>query len=200
MKCRKPISVSITQFRGNALTSEKWRVSHHRIKARILPRKDLRQLDFPVERRYWRLTVAKRSRKTANFHRYRRGRLVKPTLDFLPLHFTRARLVGRDEGRYDRITEKACVGKPLFNHLVARFLDRALDVVGGQSDLCAAGKSRFESLSDQLPEQRQSGLTRIPMHSRDLYASQPDETVPAFQRMVEERELVVARQGRQPQR
>ena len=79
-------------------------------------------------------------------------------------------------------------------------LNGARGVVGRGLDFGAALHRLGDALLHQLPEQRQAGLRRIPMRRRDLRLRQPHQAVARFERVIEEGELVVARERREPQR
>ena len=76
----------------------------------------------------------------------------------------------------------------------------ARGVVGRGLDFRAALHRLVDALLHQLPEQRQAGLRRVPMRRRDLRRVSPTRLSPRLQRVVEEGELVLARQRREPQR
>src|SRR5262249_7246983 len=56
------------------------------------------------------------------------------------------------------------------------------------------------AIRDESAEQRQARLQRIPMHRRDLVGVEADEAITAFECVIEEGELVLARERRQPER
>src|SRR5262249_11245497 len=72
-------------------------------------------------------------------------------------------------------------------------------LIAGLQNLPAVVARRLDSLRDVGLHGSHLGL-RLPVEAGDLLASQTDERVAFTQRMIEKRERMVLRQGRQPER
>jgi hypothetical protein len=81
---------------------------------------------------------------------------------------------------------------------VPRLLDGARGVVRRGLDFSAALHRLGDAVLHQLPEQRQAGLRCVPMRGRDLRLSQSHQAIARFQCVIEEGELMVARERREP--
>lgn len=83
---------------------------------------------------------------------------------------------------------------------MTRLLDGAHRIVWSILDFRTPLDRLCDVVSYQLPEEREPWCQLIPVRRRDLRRCQADQAVAAFQCVVEERELVVARERGKPQR
>lgn len=86
-----------------------------------------------------------------------------------------------------------------FRELVFLLLNDTHRIVGCAADFSARLR-RLGHAVGKLAKQRQAGLRRVPVHRRDLRSVEAHEAVAAFQRMVEESELVILHERRKPER
>jgi hypothetical protein len=67
-------------------------------------------------------------------------------------------------------------------------------------DFRARSRRLFHAVGDEFAEQRQARFRQVPIHHSNLLGVEPDEAVAAFERMIEKREFVVARESRELER
>ena len=89
-----------------------------------------------------------------------------------------------------------------FRELVFLLLNDTHRIVGCAADFSARLRRLGHAVGNELAKQkqRQAGLRRVPVHRRDLRSVEAHEAVAAFQRMVEESELVILHERRKPER
>ena len=71
---------------------------------------------------------------------------------------------------------------------------------GADLDFHARRGRLRDAVGDELAKERQAGLRRVPMRRRDLSLRQSHQAVARFERVIQEGELMVARERRKPQR
>ena len=184
-----------------SLSAQEGRIADDRIEPAILARKHLRKLDLPMKRRE-RMRALLQGRGHGGELVPRRLELSRSSqLSTSARFFSRA--FGLSSAKNAAITASP-IRRMSFSRAsnercrcswMARAVSSGAAWISARPFIASATRS-FTS----LPEQRQAGLRRVPMRRRDLRLRQPHQAVARFQRVIEEGELVVARERREPQR
>jgi hypothetical protein len=198
MNLLEPVSVCPTQRWPNLRTAEEWWVSNHGIKAGCLIEKHLRKLDHPMERANWVDAMPQRRRQFPNLMPHRIVVTATQVLQCMQRRLPCLQLRLTEEGRQHRITQRANICHCRLDYRVLCFLHRAQHIIRRLTNCRAALHHLLHPLRHKANEQAALPIV-TPGQRADLPRRQTHQAVAGLQRVVQEGELVVARQRRQPQ-
>ena len=200
MQTCKPVAVLRAIFFRYPFSSQKRWIAYDRVKAAILTREYLRKLDLPMEGGDRVIAFLQGSGRGTQFFRLSFLRSGKPAFHLDAFLFPWGRLVGGEEGRDNGVADDTDRRHAAFQRVMPRYLRRPLGIVRCGLDLSTCRERIRHTVFHELPEQRQRRFRIIPGSSGDLLGCQPDKAVAASQGMIEEREFVILRARREPER